>query len=200
MAATFEFMDVVKGTTTALAKTVRNDAGEEVPNPLYSAWFLQEQKLLGVLYATLKPEAMAEVLDCRSFRSAWLALESAFASRRSVINSLRQRPLDEGEKRHWFLHGLGHVFFNFADTRMSMNPIPPFRDLLHQEMQFELMQKSMEGANAPSVAFAASYEPSGGHGSNQPRHRDHWPRYLELQRAASRPVGYNNQTEAAHLA
>lgn len=71
-------------------------------------------------------------------------------------------PVDDLDKSHWFLCGLGIQFANFADARMSMQLIPSF-SLLNQAIQFDLILNFMDPANASStVVFTASapYPPS----------------------------------------
>lgn len=67
------------------------------------------------------------------------------------------RSVDESDKSHLFLRGLGIQFANFTDTRMAMDPIPSFTVLLHQAVQFDLMNKAMEASpNQSQVAFTAA--------------------------------------------
>lgn len=147
---------------------------------------------------------MAEVVDCTTSRTAWLALEASFShSSTSRANQLCEELLslrrgstsvheygkrfksicdqlsaiglsvDETDKSHWFLRGLGIQFASFADTRMAMEHIPTFSTLLHQAIQFELMHKAMEGSPSQSqVAFATNTSSnsslSHGHSTNSP--------------------------------
>lgn len=67
MAITFEMVDIVQGTCAAPFPALVSAAGVESSNPTYTAWYLRDQKLLGVLFATLEPEAMSEVLDITIF-------------------------------------------------------------------------------------------------------------------------------------
>lgn len=63
------------------------------------------------------------------------------------------RLIEESDKSHWFLSGLGLQFARFADTRMALTPLPTFRDLLHQTRQFEIMLKAMETKATPTTTF-----------------------------------------------
>lgn len=65
------------------------------------------------------------------------------------------RPVDDSDKGHWFLLGLGLQFASFADTRLALTPVLSFRDLLNLAKQFELMHRAMEGTPTSSVAFSA---------------------------------------------
>lgn len=60
------------------------------------------------------------------------------------------RPIEESNKSHWFLRGLGLQFASFVDTRMMIT-----RDLSHQAKQFEIMLKSMEGRASSQAVFMA---------------------------------------------
>lgn len=55
------------------------------------------------------------------------------------------RSIKESDKLYWFLWVLGLQFIGFADTHMSMDPVPSFRNILHQAIQFDIMFRSMEG-------------------------------------------------------
>ena len=107
-------------------------------NPAYTAWRLQDQRLLSLLFSSLTEEAMAEVLGLTTARDVWMALENSFShiskarelqikdelqllkrGNRSVTEYSRSfkalcdqlnamgRPIDDTDKTHWFLRGLG---------------------------------------------------------------------------------------------
>ncbi|KAL8460275.1 hypothetical protein ACS0TY_031988 [Phlomoides rotata] len=65
-------------------------------------------------------------------------------------------PVDATNKSHWFLNGLGSQFLSFSDTHMSMSPMPPFRDLVHQAITFNMLHRSMEALAAAVPAFATA--------------------------------------------
>lgn len=73
------------------------------------------------------------------------------------------RPVDESDKTHWFLCGFGIQFANFVDTRMAMDSVLTFSIFLHQAIQFDLMNRTMESPHQPQAAFIASAR--GGYGS-----------------------------------
>lgn len=75
MATTFEMIDIIIGVFVAPPTTITSVVGVVEPNLTYTKWFLRDQKLLGVLFATLKSKAMAEAMDYSSSHPAWLALE-----------------------------------------------------------------------------------------------------------------------------
>lgn len=63
------------------------------------------------------------------------------------------KPVEESDKSYWFLRSFGPNFANFVDTRMSKTLVPPFKDLLHQAIQFDLMKKAIEGSAPAPMAF-----------------------------------------------
>lgn len=67
------------------------------------------------------------------------------------------KPVDDTNKGHWFLRGLGPQFSGFSDTRMVMRPMPGFRELLNQAVQFDIFMRTMEPV--PAAAFVASHHP-----------------------------------------
>lgn len=68
--------------------------GSSSSNPSYIEWQIKDQKFLGVLFSNLTEEAMAEVVDCTTSRTTWLALEAAFShSSTSRANQLHQEQL-----------------------------------------------------------------------------------------------------------
>lgn len=72
---------------------VTSESGSSL-NPAYAEWRVKDQKLIGVLLASLTKMAMAEVIGCTTARAAWLALEAAFSySSESRVNQLREKLL-----------------------------------------------------------------------------------------------------------
>ncbi|KAG6397102.1 hypothetical protein SASPL_143266 [Salvia splendens] len=69
----------------------------------------------------------------------------------SAIN----RTVDDSDKGHWFLGGLGTLYTSFSDTRLALTPMPMFRDLLHQAKQFESMLRAMDAPPTSLAAFSA---------------------------------------------
>ncbi|KAF5818056.1 putative RNA-directed DNA polymerase [Helianthus annuus] len=64
-------------------------------------------------------------------------------------------PVDETDKLHWFLCGLGASFETFSTAVRASKPPPPFRDLIIQAENHELFLKSLHGHTQPVVAFNA---------------------------------------------
>lgn len=160
--SSFDLLGFIDGSSIAPPESTVVD-GNITPNPDFASWRAKDTRILSVIFSTLTEESMAEVVGCKSSRSAWVALEAAFShSSASRANQLREellflrrgdmsvsdfgrkfkaicdqlaaigRPVDERDKAHWFLRGLGSQFSGFADTRMAISPMPSFHDLLHQ--------------------------------------------------------------------
>ena len=139
------------------------------PNPAYAAWWLQDQRLLSLLFSSLIEVVMAEVLGLTIARDVWIALENSFShiskarelqikdelqllkrENRSVteyscsfkalcdqLNAMG-RPIDDTDKSHWFLHGLGTDFANFSTAQMAITPLSSFKDLVPKAESFEI--------------------------------------------------------------
>ncbi|RVW98312.1 Retrovirus-related Pol polyprotein from transposon RE1 [Vitis vinifera] len=67
------------------------------------------------------------------------------------------RSVDDTEKVHWYLRGLGADFANFSTAQMSLTPLMIFKDLVPKAKSFEIFQKSL-GSSFPvsSAAFTAT--------------------------------------------
>ncbi|GKB85874.1 retrovirus-related pol polyprotein from transposon RE1 [Tanacetum coccineum] len=89
------------------------------------------------------------------------------------------RPVDEDDKTHWFLCGLGASFENFSTAIMATSYLlcgPSLRALLAQAESHEIFLKSIHGTSSsvPPAAFVAqsaplSYQRSSGRNSSQQR-------------------------------
>ncbi|KAM0036814.1 putative RNA-directed DNA polymerase [Helianthus debilis subsp. tardiflorus] len=64
-------------------------------------------------------------------------------------------PVDEPDKLHWFLRGLGLAYESFSTAIRASKPTPTFRDLLAQAENHELFIQSLYGSTSPIVAFNA---------------------------------------------
>ena len=53
-------------------------------------------------------------------------------------------PVDDINKVHWFLPGLGAGFSSFSTTIMSHSPIPCFKDVVPKAQSHDLFVKSFE--------------------------------------------------------
>ncbi|KAJ9561510.1 hypothetical protein OSB04_006670 [Centaurea solstitialis] len=83
-------------------------------------------------------------------------------------------PVEDSDKVHWFLCGLGASFETFSTTiRASRTPLN-FRDLLAQAEGHELFMRSIHGSTIPPVAFnvqsnASHFYRGRGRGGRSPR-------------------------------
>ncbi|CAH9069058.1 unnamed protein product [Cuscuta europaea] len=84
-------------------------------------------------------------------------------------------PVDENDKFHWFLCGLGSTFETFSIAQRTHTPRPSFRGLLAQAESHELFLKNMHPTNVPQAAFTANHHrgpPPGRGSSNNTRGRN----------------------------
>ncbi|KAF5462652.1 hypothetical protein F2P56_018640 [Juglans regia] len=65
------------------------------------------------------------------------------------------RPVEDTDKVHWYLHGLGHEFSTFSTTQLSLTPIPSFKDVVPKAESFDLFSKSIDN-NAGASAYVAN--------------------------------------------
>lgn len=73
--------------------------------------------------------------------------------------------MDEPDKAHRFLRGLGPVF---SAAQMARKPLPSFSDLLADVESFALFEGSLNDACAPNAAFVAHpHQQNSGRGNNQ---------------------------------
>ncbi|KAG6779791.1 hypothetical protein POTOM_016191 [Populus tomentosa] len=66
------------------------------------------------------------------------------------------RPVDETDKVHWFLRGLGSDFSTFSTAHMAQTFLPCFTDLVSKAESFEIFQQSLETSTPPVAAFTAN--------------------------------------------
>ena len=66
------------------------------------------------------------------------------------------RSVEDIDKVHWFLRGLGTEFSAFSTTQMALTPIPCFADLVSKAESFELFQLSLESSDTTPTAFTAT--------------------------------------------
>jgi hypothetical protein len=71
------------------------------------------------------------------------------------------RPMNEVDKSHWFLYGLGTEFASFSSTQLSLSSLTPIHDLVLLAESHDLFQKSLESQSLPIVAFIATRSLSG---------------------------------------
>ena len=66
------------------------------------------------------------------------------------------RRVEDIDKVHWFLRGLGTKFSAFSTTQMALTPMPCFADLVSKAESFELFQRSLESSDSTPTAFTAT--------------------------------------------
>ncbi|KAJ0076123.1 hypothetical protein Patl1_34383 [Pistacia atlantica] len=65
--------------------------------------------------------------------------------------------VDDTDKVHYYLRGLGTDFANFSTTHMSLTPLPAFKDLVPKGESFEIFQKSRWSSSpVSSTTFTAT--------------------------------------------
>jgi hypothetical protein len=63
------------------------------------------------------------------------------------------RPVDETDKVHWFLHGLGPDFSTFTTAHMAQTLLPCFSNLVSKAESFEIFQKFSRDFSASSCSI-----------------------------------------------
>ncbi|KAM0048068.1 putative RNA-directed DNA polymerase [Helianthus debilis subsp. tardiflorus] len=76
---------------------------------------------------------------------------------KSLLNDLAAigHPVDEHDKSHWFLCGLGPSYEIFSTSRRGITPPPLFRDLLDQAQNQELFLASLNASQPAQAAFVS---------------------------------------------
>lgn len=90
------------------------------------------------------------------------------------------RPVDDLDKLHWFLRGLGPTFTSFGASQLAMCPFPTFRDLVSAAKGFELYVNVVEVVPTQAAFYSTATRSSqqsharsspGGRGSPSSRGR-----------------------------
>uniref|UniRef100_A0A2N9G1B4 Uncharacterized protein n=1 Tax=Fagus sylvatica TaxID=28930 RepID=A0A2N9G1B4_FAGSY len=89
------------------------------------------------------------------------------------------RPVDDLDKIHWYLRGLGSSFSTFSTTQLSLSSLPSFTEIVPMAESYENFVKSLElpSTGSTSAAFTASCSNKsasargGGHASRGSRSR-----------------------------
>lgn len=64
-------------------------------------------------------------------------------------------PVDDTDKIHWFLYGLGASFEVFSTVIHNSKPAPSFRDLVVQAEGHELFLQTLYATTTPPVTFVS---------------------------------------------
>ena len=68
--------------------------------------------------------------------------------------------INDTDKVHWYLRGLGTDFANFSTAQMSLTSFPAFKDLVPNSESFEIFQNSLRSSSPVSSAtFTATKGP-----------------------------------------
>nr|TKR59016.1 hypothetical protein D5086_0000327510 [Populus alba] len=82
-------------------------------------------------------------------------------------------PIEDTDKVHWYLRGLGHEFSTFSITQLSLTLIPSFKDIVPKAESFDLFSKSIDH-NTGVPAYVANFSPASSHqfgNSNNYQHK-----------------------------
>jgi hypothetical protein len=69
--------------------------------------------------------------------------------------SLMRCPVEDTDKVHWYLHGLGHEFSSFFTTQLSLTFIPSFKDIVLKAESFDFFSKSVDHNTGGLSAYMA---------------------------------------------
>ncbi|KAI3507180.1 hypothetical protein L1887_22027 [Cichorium endivia] len=143
---------------------------------------------LEAAYSNSSVERIQNLRDQLRLLSKGSSTVSEFARKfRSLCDQLSAigHPVEDSDKLHWFLCGLGAPFETFSTAiRASRTPIN-FRDLLAQAEGHELFLRSIHGSVTPPVAFSAAVRSNpdrGGRTSRGGRGRGRRPPQCQLCR------------------
>lgn len=130
MAETFGH-DTTHSIWKALENTYSHDSVEQVHTPHDSLHHLQK--------------GSSTVVDCsRKFK--------VVCDQLSAIS----HPLEESDKIHWFVSGLGSSFEMFLTTQHLIGPRPLFHDILSQAESHKLFLSTLTNNNPTPVAFTVA--------------------------------------------
>uniref|UniRef100_A0A2N9I5H9 Integrase catalytic domain-containing protein n=1 Tax=Fagus sylvatica TaxID=28930 RepID=A0A2N9I5H9_FAGSY len=110
------------------------------------------------LLSSLTEEAMAEAVGLSTSREALVPSLSYARAFKALCDQLHAigRPVDDTDKTHWFLRGLGSDFSSFSTAQLALTPLPCFADLVSKAESFELFQRSLEPSATTAAAFTAT--------------------------------------------
>ncbi|KAJ9682671.1 hypothetical protein PVL29_018569 [Vitis rotundifolia] len=117
--------------------------------------FLESQDLLGYVNGTLVPPPRFEPATSTTLSTKYLLMKrdtklvAEYAHTfKTLCDQLHAigRPVEDTNKVHWFLHGLGTDFFSFFYRSDGSHPSP----------LFELFQRSLESSDSTTAAFTTT--------------------------------------------
>ncbi|GJV33017.1 putative RNA-directed DNA polymerase [Tanacetum coccineum] len=83
------------------------------------------------------------------------------------------QPVDEMDKLHWFVCGLGASFETFSTAIRTTKPFTTFRDLLSQAESHEMFLKSLHGSATPPASFFSQQSDSRSSQGRQQRRQNY---------------------------
>ncbi|KAG6387833.1 hypothetical protein SASPL_153027 [Salvia splendens] len=144
--------------------------GNSTPNPAYQSWRVDDQRLVSLIFSSLSEEAMPVVSIKKGSRSV-----SEFGRDFKLVCdqlSAIGQSVDETDKIHVFMKGLGSDFSSFSATHMAMSLLPSFSDLLNNAEAWDMFQQTLEPNMSSPAAFtthtysqSSNNQMSGGRGS-----------------------------------
>ncbi|GJR00285.1 retrovirus-related pol polyprotein from transposon TNT 1-94 [Tanacetum coccineum] len=144
-------------------------------NPFYITWLSTDQRALILIQSSLPKEEMAETLGHKTTGAVWCTLEKVSSTVgefgrkfKHICDQLTAigHPVEEYDKIHWFLYGLGSSFETFSTIQRLIMPRPTFRDLISQVESHELFLSLLNGSTSPSVAFHSVTSSGRGNSTN----------------------------------
>ncbi|KAH6762156.1 hypothetical protein C2S52_019589 [Perilla frutescens var. hirtella] len=141
------FMSLLDGSSPPHFAEITTAAGKNAPNPVYTKWYSCDQLLKLFLVSTLTEESISVVIGLAEYGRHFKALSDQLVA--------IGRPLDDSDKSHWFLRGLGSSFSSFTTAQFAQDPLPDFSTLLDRAQSHELFQKSLDDSPSSQAVFTA---------------------------------------------
>jgi hypothetical protein len=92
-------------------KTITEGEGDkvvDVPNTAYHRWWIQDQKVLGLLLGSMEPEIACQLIGCQTAAAVWTSVHTLFGAQsranvrhiRRQLQTLRKEELTAAEYMH----------------------------------------------------------------------------------------------------
>ncbi|GKD30207.1 putative RNA-directed DNA polymerase [Tanacetum coccineum] len=146
----------IDGITVPSATIMSGD--QSIPNPAFTIWndFDQRATALEIAYNNSFVERIHSLHDSLRNISKGTSTVSDYGRQfKGIYDKLAAigQPVDEMDKLHWFVCGLGASFETFSTAIRTTKPFTTFRDLLSQAESHEMFLKSLHGSATPPAAF-----------------------------------------------
>lgn len=104
-------------------------------------------------------------MNCNYSKKGSRSVQDYSCQFKSVCDQLAAigRPIDDTDKLHWFLRGLGSTFSSFSASQYTRSPLLSFEDLLNNAESYAICQESIESTGPTAAAFAVQRVPSPSH-------------------------------------